>query len=118
MVRLIDVCPANADYPDGYAYPVCEGMQRMSYRDGGDAAAPAMVPGEVYRICIRCFPAANRFAPGHRLRVDVFSSNFPRYEINRNTSDPEQPGTRVAHNSIHHDREFPSCVLLPVLPAE
>lgn len=114
-VKLVDVYPPSKDYPEGYAMGVCEGLLRMRYRES-DVELKLMEPGVVYEVEIECFPVANLFATGHRIRLDVASSNFPRYEINRNTGDPRSPERRIAHNSIHHDTLRPSCILLPVLP--
>ena len=112
--KLVDVYPPSKDYPNGYAYPVCEGLLRMSCRES-DVEMKLMEPGRIYQIEIECFPAANLFAAGHRVRLDIASSNFPRYEINRHTGDPFSPLKRVAHNTIHHDAAHPSHVLLPIL---
>jgi len=113
--KLVDVYPPNEDYPDGYAMSVCEGLLRMRYRES-DVELKLMEPGTVYEVEIECFPAANLFATGHRIRLDIASSNFPRYDINRNTGDPSSPERRIAHNTIHHDALRPSHVLFPVLP--
>ena len=68
----------------------------------------------MYEIVIDCFPAANLFAAGHRIRIDIASSNFPRHEINRNTADPFSPEKIVATNTVFHDAARPSHVLLPI----
>lgn len=115
MVKLVDVYPPSDDYPEGYAFPVCEGMQRMAYRQGSDQLQ-LMSPGETYEIEIECFPAANRFAAGHRLRLDLASSNFPRYEINRNTGDYASSARQVARNTVFLGSCTPSRVTFHVLP--
>jgi len=112
--KLIDVHPPNEDYSNGYALTVCEGLLRMRYRET-DVDMTLMEPGRIYEIEIECFPAANLFAAGHRIRLDIASSNFPRYGINRNTGAPDRPEKRIARNTIHHDAEHPSRVMLPVL---
>ena len=112
-VKLVDVYPPSEDYPQGYAMIVAEGIMRMTYREGGEQLVP-MQAGAVYEIVIDCFPAANLFAAGHRIRIDIASSNFPRHEINRNTADPFSPEKIVATNTVFHDAARPSHVLLPI----
>lgn len=76
-----------------------------------------MVPGEVYEITIEPQATSNLFAAGHRLRVDISSSNFPHYDINPNTGEPLGRERRftVAHQSVFHDAARPSHILLPVV---
>ena len=71
--------------------------------------------GEIYEI--ECRPAPNLFATGLLIRLDVASSDFPRYDINCNTGDRANPERRIAHDAMHHDALHPSHVLLPVLPS-
>jgi uncharacterized protein len=83
-VKLVDVYPPSADYPEGFAMNITDGMLRCRFRD--DPAKPhLMTPGEVYRIEVGMPDTANLFARGHRLRLDVSSSNFPRCDVNPNT---------------------------------
>jgi len=74
-------------------------------------------PGEVYELRFELYPTANRFVAGHRIRVDISSSNFPRFELNPNTGGPlgAERRMRVAENTVHHDAARPSRVVLPVL---
>jgi putative CocE/NonD family hydrolase len=109
FVKLVDVYPSSPDYPAGFAFPVTDGALRVRYRNGG-LASPPMVAREVYPLEIAIQPAANRFSRGHRIRLDVTSSNFPSFEINHNTGDPTDRSWRIAQNAIHHDRECPSYV--------
>jgi putative CocE/NonD family hydrolase len=113
FVKLIDLYPASGDYPRGFALPVCDGVIRARYRDG--FAAPALMkPGQVYRLEIPLEPTANLFKAGHRIRVDVCSSNFPSFDINRNTGDPHGRRWRVAENTVWHDAKHPSSIILPI----
>jgi putative CocE/NonD family hydrolase len=66
------------------------------------------------------YPTSNVFNSGHRLRLDVSSSNFPRFDLNANTGEPigQETHTEVAQNTVWHDREHPSHLVLPVIPAE
>lgn len=78
-----------------------------------------MTPGEIYPVTIKLYPTANVFKKGHRIRVDVSSSNFPRFDVNPNTGEPlnEHRRMETATNVIHHSREHPSRIVLPVIPA-
>ena len=114
--KLVDIYPPTDDDPDGFGLTVCEGMMWMSYRDADTGPAPAMQTAAVYEMEISCFPASNLFAPGHRIRLDIASSNFPRREINRNTGDPLKPGKQIERNTVWHDASRPSLVMLPVTP--
>jgi putative CocE/NonD family hydrolase len=79
-----------------------------------------MEPGRVYRVTIDAFPTANRFAAGHRIRLDISSSNYPHFDINPNTGEPEGAwkSTRVARNTVFMDAARPSHVLLPIVPQQ
>jgi putative CocE/NonD family hydrolase len=94
-----------------------DGILRARYRNSMEKAEP-MVPGTVYRLRVELWSTANIFLKGHRLRVDIASSNFPRFDRNPNTgASPEAPGPAVsATNTILHDREHPSALLLPLVP--
>lgn len=77
-----------------------------------------MEPGAVYEIEIRPFPTANRFCRGHRIRLDISSSNYPHFDLNPNTGEPEGRwrSTRVAHNEVFCDAARPSRIILPIAP--
>lgn len=110
VARLVDVSP------DGAAIPLADGVTRMRYRQGVDHAADPLNAGEVYPISIDLWATANVFLPGHRIRVDVTSSSFPRWERNLNTgySNAATTETRAAHQTILHDAAHASHVALPV----
>lgn len=116
--KLVDVCPPNEDYPEGYAMNLTDGILRVRYRDSWEQPA-LMTPGQVYAITIEAFPTSNRFLPGHRIRLDISSSNFPHFDVNPNTGEPEAraTGMRVARNRVYLDRSRPSHAVLPVIPA-
>jgi putative CocE/NonD family hydrolase len=113
VVKLIDVHPPNKDYPSGFALPLTDGILRARYRKGFARPAP-LKAGEVYPLEFPLEPTANRFRAGHRIRVDVCSSNFPSYDINRNTGDPSDRRWRTAENTVWHGPAQPSAILLPV----
>ncbi len=110
-VKLIDV------YPDGASYNVQEGILRARYRDGFDREV-LMTPGSVYPIRINVHATSNFFGPGHRIRVEIASSNFPRFDRNLNTGGANSLDTTmvIARNVIHHSARYPSHLLLPVVP--
>lgn len=114
--KLIDVYPPNPDYPLGYALNIQDGIQRMRYRVDRRKAV-FIEPGKVYEVTITLYPTSNLFVAGHRIRLDISSSNFPRFDVNPNTGDPL--GThrrhRVAHNTVWHARDRASHVVLPVV---
>ena len=115
FVKLIDLYPPSPDYPTGYAFPVSEGILRARYREGWETSK-LMEPGKIYRIEIPLEPSANLFAVNHRIRVDICSSNFPNFDINRNTGDPNDRRWRIAENTIYHEMNHASCIVLPTHP--
>jgi len=107
--KLVDV------YPDGTAYNVQEGILRARYREGFDKKV--WMKGEVVEVKIDLQATSNYFPPGHRIRLEVSSSNFPRFDRNLNTggNNFDETAWVVAENTIHHNEKYPSYVLLPVL---
>jgi hypothetical protein len=116
-IKLIDVYPPSADYPEGYALNLTDGIRRCRYRDSW-TDPQLMEPGIVYKVTVQAFPTANLFRKGHRIRLDISSSNFPRFDVNPNTGAPEGQGLdrRVARNTVFFDAARPSHVVLPLLP--
>ena len=99
------------------ALNVADGIIRARYRDS--LTAPAMLePGRPYEFTIELYPTALVFAKGHRIRVDISSSSFPRYDVNPNTGEPLNANRdwRVAANTVFHDPQHPSRIILPVIP--
>ena len=109
-VKLVDV------YPDGRAFNVQDGILRARYREGFGKSVP-MKPGGVYPIDISLDATSNFFDVGHRIRVEVSSSNFPRYDRNLNTGGDNFSETKVvvAHNTVHHSPDAASYITLPVV---
>jgi putative CocE/NonD family hydrolase len=116
--KLIDVYPPNEDFPEGFALNLTDGILRCRYRDSWESPTP-LTPGQVYAIKVEAFPTSNLFKRGHRIRVDVSSSNFPHFDVNPNTGAPEGKGLtrRLAKNTLYVDARRPSNVALPVIPA-
>jgi len=114
--KLIDVYPPNADYPEGFAMNITDGIFRLRYRDGWEHEAMAEA-GEIYQIEIRPFAVANLFQTGHRLRLDVSSSNYPHFDLNPNTGAPEGCAVdfRIATNRVHFGARYPSRLQLPTV---
>lgn len=117
-IKLVDVYPSNGDYRDGFAMNVADGILRVRYRDSWERPS-MMTPGTVYAIRVTAFPTSNLFARGHRIRLDISSSNFPHFDVNPNTGEPEAKatGSRVATNRVYMDATRPSHVVLPLIPA-
>jgi putative CocE/NonD family hydrolase len=116
--KLVDVHPPTQDDPAGFAMNVTDGIFRCRYRTGWATPSP-VVPGEVFAITIEPFATANLFKAGHRIRVDIASSNFPKFDVNPNTGGPEGLGRTldVARNTVHMDAAHPSRIVLPVVDA-
>jgi putative CocE/NonD family hydrolase len=109
--KLVDVTP------EGPAYVIQEGILRARYREGYDKMV-WMKPDEVYKVEINLFVTSNYFGPGHRIRVQVSSSNFPRFDRNLNTggNNFDEIEYVIAKNTIHHSKKCPSHIILPIIP--
>ena len=110
-VKVLDV------YPDGRAYNLDESIQRLRYRDGYDKPLAWMEAGKVYKVTLQPLNTSNYFESGHRMRIEISSSNFPRFDRNLNTGGnnyDEEKGV-VAHNSVHHSKQYPSQVVVTVV---
>jgi hypothetical protein len=110
-VKVLDV------YPDGRAFNLDESIQRLRYRDGYETPAAWMEPGKVYKVALQPLTTSNYFETGHRLRVEVSSSNFPRFDRNLNTggNNYDETAAVVAHNVVHHSKQYPSQVTVTVV---
>ncbi len=109
--KLVDV------FPDGRARNLTDGILRLRYRDSLEKPALA-APGEVYRLTLDAGATSNVFLKGHRIRLEISSSNFPRFDRNPNTGRAiaDETELRKATQTVYHDREHPSHILLPVIP--
>jgi len=110
-VKVIDV------YPDGKAYNLDETIQRVRYRDGYDKPIAMMEPGKIYKVTLQPMTTSNFFPAGHRLRIEVSSSNFPRFDRNLNTggNNYDEATGVVAHNAVHHSQQYPSQITISVV---
>src|SRR5262245_5902313 len=109
-VKVIDV------YPDGRAYNLDETIQRMRYRDGYEKKV-WMEKDKVYKVTFQPLNTSNYFAAGHRLRIEVSSSNFPRFDRNLNTGGNNYDEAKgvVARNAVHHSKQYPSSITVTVV---
>jgi putative CocE/NonD family hydrolase len=109
--KLIDV------WPDGRAENLLDGILRVRYRNSMEAAE-FMIPGEIYKVKINLWSTSTVFLAGHKLRVEVSSSNFPRFDRNLNTREDPESGKRSvnATNWVHHDPNHPSALVVPIVP--
>jgi len=109
--KLVDV------WPNGFAQNLTEGIQRLRYRNSQEKPELGN-PGEIYHISVDLWATSNVFLPGHKLRIEVSSSNFPRFDRNLNTGDDQAGGTHMvkATNVIYHDKSRPSALVLPIVP--
>jgi putative CocE/NonD family hydrolase len=114
--KLLDVYPAGPDLPDGAAINLTDSILRARYRNDWEAPEP-LVPGAIYPLTFELYPTANVFRSGHRIRLDVSSSNWPRFDVNPNTGGPlgRERRFELAHQQVHHDQEHPSHLLLTVI---
>lgn len=111
VAKLVDV------FPNGFAMNVAQGILRARFRDSWEEPK-LMEPGRVYKFEIDLWSSSNCFLPGHRIRVDITSSCFPQFDRNPNTGNPFGQDAKmvVAEQTVYHDRERPSQILLPVVP--
>jgi putative CocE/NonD family hydrolase len=109
--KLVDV------HPDGTAISLCYGILRTSYRDSYENPSP-ITPGEVYEYTITLRGTGNLFKKGHRIRVDISSSNFPFFDRNHNTGRPFYEDAELvrANQTVFHNSRYPSKIILPVIP--
>ena len=117
--KLIDVYPPSADYPGGFDLNIGDGIRRARFRDSLKSEN-LMQPGTTYPLSIQLYPTSNIFKSNHRIRVDISSSNFPRFDVNPNTGEPLNDNRQIttAVNTIYHDANRPSHIILPVVPAD
>ena len=113
--KLIDVYPPRADYPEGLAINITDSIIRARYRNGF-AAPEFMEPGEIYELEFQLYPTSNLFAAGHRIRVDISSSNWPRFDVNHNTGGSlgVDRTYEAALQTLHHAPGAASRIILPI----
>jgi putative CocE/NonD family hydrolase len=109
--KLVDVAP------NGFAQNLTEGILRLRYRDSQEKAE-ALKPGAIYKVKVDLWATSNVFLAGHRIRLEISSSNFPRFDRNLNSGEEQSVATRLvkATNTVVHDHEHPAALILPVVP--
>ncbi len=114
--KLLDVHPPSPDFPSGIDMNLEDGIIRARFRNSLEKQE-LMKPGTVYQFTIRLYPTSNLFKAGHRIRLDISSSNFPRFDVNPNTGEPLNQHRRLitATNTIYHDGTYPSRIILPII---
>jgi putative CocE/NonD family hydrolase len=113
--KLIDVYPPTEDDPDGLAINLTDSILRARYRNGFEKPE-LLEPGKAYEFAFQLYPTSNIFKKEHRIRLDISSSNWPRFDVNPNTGGPLGIEQRynLAHQAVHHDAAHPSYIVLPV----
>jgi putative CocE/NonD family hydrolase len=103
-------------YPDGKAVHICEGIRRASFRSSLEHPTP-IVPGDIYEYTISLWETSNVFKAGNRIRLEISSSNFPRFARNLNTGQSFATTTemKTAQQTIYHDEQHPSRLVLPII---
>lgn len=114
--KLIDCYPPSADYPQGYALNLTDSILRVRYANSREKEV-FLEPSGIYPLIVVLYPTSNLFKRGHSIRLDISSSNFPRFDVNPNTGEPVGRNRRrtEADNTIHHSRQFPSHIVLPII---
>jgi len=117
-VKLIDWFPATDEYVDGMAINITDSIIRTRFRNGWDNEE-LMVPGTPYLIEFKLFPTSNIFKENHRIRIDVSSSNWPRFDVNPNTGGKIgiDKSSMCAEQTVYHNQDKPSCIVLPIQPS-
>jgi hypothetical protein len=117
--KLIDVYPPNAGFPAGVDLNIADSIVRARYRSD-PGKAELLKPGQPYEFTIEMYPTSLVFQRGHHIRLDISSSNFPRFDINPNTGEPLNNNRRwqIAENTVYLDAKHPSKIILPVIPAQ
>lgn len=116
--KLIDVYPSSADFPGGFDLNIGDGIVRGRFRRVLHKER-LLEPGKIHPYTIKLYPTSNVFKKGHRIRVDISSSNFPRFDVNPNTGEPLGENRRMEScvNTIYHDYDqHQSHIVLPIVP--
>jgi uncharacterized protein len=115
--KLVDVYPPNSDFPAGVDLNIADSIVRARYRNSF-GKAELLEPNQPYEFTIEMYPTSLVFKRGHRIRLDISSSNFPRFDVNPNTGEPLNDNRRlqIARNTIYLDSKHPSQIILPVIP--
>lgn len=115
--KLVDVYPPSRDFPSGVDLNIADSIVRARYRESLKTAKLLEADRPV-ELTIEMYPTSLVFRRGHRIRLDISSSNFPRFDVNPNTGEPlnQNRRWRIADNSVYHDAQHPSRIILPIIP--
>jgi putative CocE/NonD family hydrolase len=115
--KLIDVYPPNEDYPLRYAMNISDSIIRARFHKSWEKQE-LLQSNKIYELQFKLYPTSNLFVAGHTIRLDISSSNYPRFDLNPNTGEPIGRNTysQPARNTIYHDTSHPSNILLPIIP--
>ena len=116
--KLIDVYPPSRDFPSGVDLNIGDSIVRARYRESL-TTAKLLEADRPVEFTIEMYPTSVVFKRGHRIRLDISSSNFPRFDVNPNTGEPlnQNRRRRIADNSVYHDAQHPSRIILPIIPS-
>ena len=114
--KLLDIYPESSDYPEGYHLNITDTILRMRYRDSW-TKPELLTPGKPYEISVKLWPISNLFKKGHKIRLDISSSNYPRFDVNPNTGEKLGFHTKkiIANNTIYTNDKYPSRIILPIV---
>ncbi len=114
-IKLLDIAPSNEDYPQGFAMNITDGIFRCRYHKSWQQPE-RLQQGHIYKIEVEAFATCNLFSKGHKIRLDISSSNFPKFDVNPNSGEPEGSAqyARIANNTIHLSEENASCLALDI----
>jgi uncharacterized protein len=117
--KLVDVYPPNTSFPNGLDLNIADSIVRARYRKG-PGKEELLTPGQPYEFTIEMYPTSLVFQRGHRIRLDISSSNFPRFDVNPNTGEPLNRNRRwqLAENTVYLDAKHPSHIVLPIIPGK
>lgn len=113
--KLIDVHPSSVDYPEGLAINISDSVMRARYRNGYEKPE-LLKPEEPFELVFQLYPSSNIFRAGHRIRLDISSSNWPRFDVNPNTGGELGVDRQyvIANQTVYHEVEYPSHIVLPI----
>lgn len=116
-LKLIDRHPPNRDYPRGFAMNLSDTIFRARFHSSWEEPE-LLEPDRIYRLDLISYPTSNLFEMGHKIRIDISSSNYPRFDVNPNSGEPLGLGRRFhkAYQTLYHDLTHPSHIMLPLIP--